>query len=85
MLMEYYWNSWRKLWDNNILINDVVVGDQWPNHLHGNGPMDSVQVGKAVFVKLSDITLSDLSAVWFGDCCMQVIPLKNVPRLLKSS
>ena len=51
--MEYYWNSWRKLWDNNILINDVVVGDQWPNHLHGNGPMDSVQVGRAVFVKES--------------------------------
>ena len=57
MLMEYYWNSWRKLWDNNILINDVVVGDQWPNHLHGNGPMDSVQVGRAVFVKESYTTL----------------------------
>ena len=32
-------------------IYDVVVGDQWLNHFTWFGPMDSVQVGKAVFVK----------------------------------
>ena len=32
-------------------IFDVVVGDQWPNHFTWFGPMDSVQVGDAVFVK----------------------------------